>query len=257
MSLVPLALLLLVVGGIAGYEISNNSAGSGPATVESRSVAAGHARSVQVQLAMQPGNLQIGGGARHLMDARFLYQPSAWKPTINYRVGGSRGDLVIRQPRLQSVTSSQNTWTVTLSDRMPLDLNVSSGPGNATLGLRTLTVNTLAVDAGPGNVSIDAGSPSLKTLTVSAGPGNLSVNLIAPWKHNVAATINGGIGNTTLRLPAGVGIRVTVQGKGFVTAPDFTEQDGAYVNSAFGHSKVNVRVSLSAGIGNVVLTSGS
>jgi hypothetical protein len=137
---------------------------------------------------------------------------------------------------------------------VPIDLDVTSGPGNATLSLRTLRLNTLTVAAGPGNVSIDAGSPPLTSLQVSTGPGNLTVNLIAPWTHTVTATIDGGIGNTTLRLPVEVGVRVAMQGEGFVAASGFTERGGAYVNSAFGHSKVTVTVSLRAGIGNVVLT---
>jgi hypothetical protein len=257
MSLVSLALLFLLVGGIAGYEVATNPIASSPATVEHRSVQAGNARSAHVQLAMQPGNLQVRGGADQLLDARFTYKPSSWKPTVSYRVSGGRGDLVVRQPVLQSVTSGRNTWDVKLSDRMPVDMDVTSGPGNATLSLRTLTINTLTVAAGPGNVSIDAGSPSLKTLRVLAGPGNLSVNLIGPWKHNVTAIIDGGIGNTTLRLPAGIGVRIAVQGEGLVAAPDFTEQEGAYINSRFGHSEVSVRVSLSTGIGNVVLTTGA
>jgi hypothetical protein len=249
MNPVLLSLLLLFTGGIAGCAVPGNSA----TVVESHSIGAGSARSVHVELAMQPGNLQVGGGAGRLVDARFMYQPSDWKPTISYRVSGGRGELVVRQPQLQSVTSGRNTWNIKLSDRIPIDLDVTSGPGNATLSLRTLTLNTLTVAAGPGNMSVDAGSPALKTLTASTGPGNLSVNLIAPWKHDVTATINGGIGNTTLRLPKGVGVRVALQGEGHVAAPDFTEREGAYVNSEFGHSKVTVQVSLSAGIGNVVL----
>lgn len=248
MGLVLRVLLLVLVADVAGC-----AAGTSATTVESRTVAAGPARSVHVTLAMQPGNLQVRGGAGQLLDARFTYQPPAWKPTICYQVRSGHGELAVRQPHLKHVTSGHNTWDVKLSDRIPVDLAVTSGPGNATLGIRTLTLNTLTLVAGPGNVSVDAGSPFLRTLTVSTGPGNLSVDLAAPWTHSVTANINAQIGNTTLRLPAAVGVRVAVQGEAVVVAPDFTEQEGAYVNSQFGRSKVTVRVSLSAGIGNVVL----
>jgi hypothetical protein len=243
------ALVPLLFGGLAGTAVAAK-----PAKVEERSVQGGSARTVQVELAMQPGNLTIRGGANHLLDARFDYRPPAWKPRLSYTVSGTCGHLVVRQPRLQSVKSGRNTWDVRLTDRMPMDLNLASGPGNATLTLRSLTLKTLTTATGPGNVSIDAASPSLKTLKVSAGPGNLSVNLVAPWRHGVTATISGGIGNTTLQLPERVGVRVTVQGMARVDAADFTKQGTAYSNSAFGHSKVTVRVSLIAGLGNVVLT---
>jgi hypothetical protein len=122
-------------------------------------------------------------------------------------------------------------------------------------GNSPVTIESRSVNAG--NVTIDAGSPSLRTLNIKAGPGNLTVNLSAPWRHDVAATTDGGIGNTTLRLPATIGVQVAVQGMGQVTAPDFARQGDSYVNAAFGNTKVAVHVSLTAGIGNVVLTTGA
>lgn len=256
-GLMVLALVLILVGVIAGYKVANRGTGSSAVTSESRSVQAGNASLVEAQLVMQPGNLQIEGGAGHLMDAKFVYQPAAWRPVVSYHVTGSQGGLTVRQPHLQSVSSSRNTWNIGLSNRMPMNLGVTSGPGNATLSLRPLILSSLSMVAGPGNVTIDAGSPSLRTLNLTAGPGNLTVNLSAPWKHDVSATINSGIGNTTLRLPASIGVQVAVQGMGQVTASDFANQDGSYVNAAFGTAKVTVHVSLTAGVGNVILTTGT
>jgi hypothetical protein len=251
-SFALLVLVPVLLGGLAGTAFAGHSA-----KVATPWVGAGKARSVRVDLTMQPGNLTIRGGARHLFDARIDYNPSAWKPTISYSLSGTRGHLVVQQPYLQSVQNARNTWDVRLADRMPLDLNVTSGPGNATLGLRSLKLGTLAVRGGPGNVSIDAGSPSLKRITALVGPGNLSVNLIAPWKHNVVAMINGGTGYVTLRLPEKVGSQVIVHSMGRIEAPGFTKRGSAYTNSAFGHSKVTVRVTLSVGIGIVDLKSGT
>lgn len=221
--------------------------------VDSRSIEAGKATSVKVEFTMQPGNLQMRGGAAHLIDARFDYHPPAWKPVIRYDVSGTRGHLVVRQPSLQSVAHGRNAWDVQLSDRMPTDLLLATGPGNATLALRSLKLNTMTAIAGPGNMSIDAGSPSLRRISVSIGPGNLTVNLAAAWKHDLTANINVGIGNTTLRLPTKVGAQVTVRGTGRVSAPGFTKQHGAYVNASFHRSKVTVRASINAGVGNVIL----
>jgi hypothetical protein len=227
--------------------------GSSSATVDSRSVRADSARSVQIDLAMQPGNLSVQGGATHLLDARFNYSPAAWRPTISYAVSNRRGKLVVSQQRIGSVTRGRNTWDVRLSNQMPVDLDVTSGPGNATLWLRALTLKSVSLTAGAGNITIDAGSPALRILRLSAGPGNLTVNLDAAWNHSVNATINGAVGNTTLRLPARVGVRVTLQGEASVQALDLSRQNGAYVNAAYGHSPVTVQVSLSVGLGNVVL----
>jgi len=251
------SILVLLVGvGWGAIALAGCGTSGNRTTVDSRSVQVGRATSVGAEITMQPGNLEVRGGAAYLLDARFTYRPAAWKPAINYRVSRGRGYLVVRQPRLQSVTNGTNTWDVRLSDRVPIDLAVTSGPGNAGLNLRSLALHVLTLSAGPGNVTVDAGSPSLTKLELSAGPGNLSVRLTGPWQHNVVATIQGGIGNTTLYLPSGIGVRVTVQGGGFVTAPNFSQQEGAYVNAEFGHSKFVVRVALTAGIGNVVLNGG-
>jgi hypothetical protein len=247
-----LSLIPLLVGCPAPAAVAHRSA-----NVDSPWVAAGKARSASVDLTMQSGILTVRGGASHLLDARFDYDPPAWKPTISYRVSGTHGHLVVRQPQLASVHHGRNTWDVRLADHMPIDLSVTTAPGNATLTLRPLTLKTLTVKAGAGNMTIDAGSASLKSMTVSRGAGNLSVNLIAAWKHNVSATIKGGNGNTTFHLPDKIGVQVSAHGAGHVRTSDFTKKGDTYVNSAFGHSQVSVRVSVTSGNGNVFLNTGT
>ncbi|HEX8919412.1 MAG TPA: toast rack family protein [Chloroflexota bacterium] len=250
-------LILLLGGAIVGCGLSPPIADNNSVTLESRSIAAGNVTSAHVQLTMQPGNLQVDGGSSQLVNARFIYRPSSWRPTISYKVSNGQGQLVIDQPKMRSVTNGKNTWSIQLSNTMPVDLVVTSGPGNATLNLTSLKLNTSTVSTGPGNVTVNAGSPSLKTLNVSTGPGNLTVTLNAKWTHDVTATINSGIGNTTLWLPEQTGTQVVVQGTGHVEASDLAEQNGTYVNSAFGHTTSTVHVSLNAGIGNVVLLTGT
>jgi hypothetical protein len=255
--LVPVMLGLLLAGGVAGCGVGSNPFDSSPSTVESRSVRVGTARSARVRVTMQPGNLTIRGNAHPLLDARFTYRPSSWRPALLYAVKSGRGDLIVSQPSLQSVKNGRNTWDLKLSNHVPIDLHVISGPGDAELNLRSLTLRTLSVAAGTGNMSIDAGSPSVRTVKVAAGPGSLSLNLVAPWKHSITATVDGSIGNSTLLVPSQTCAMVRVHSMGHVDAAEFTKRGEVYANSQCGRSKIAVRVSLAAGMANVVLKTDS
>jgi hypothetical protein len=62
------------------------------------------------------------------------------------------------------------------------------------------------------------------------------------------------VGHATIKLPQSVGVRATVEGGiGSVSAPDFQKDGDAYVNSAYGKSRVTVHVDVQGGIGDVHL----
>lgn len=247
------ALLILLLCASA---TATASARPGERTIN-RSVSAGKAKSAHVELVLRGGKLTVSGGARHLLDATFTCDPPSLRPSVSYSVTGTRGHLVIRQPALSTgVKSKNNTWNVRLANRMPIDLDVSSGGSKSTLSLRTLSLGTLNVSSGAASISIDAASPTLRTLKATAGAGALTLNLATAWTHNVTADIKAAVGAITLHLPTTVGAQVKVSGMVPVTAPAFAKRGSAYVNSADGESAVAVLVTVHATVGSVRLVAG-
>ena len=160
---------------------------TGPERHDSRTIELDASERVRVDLNMGAGNLIIGGGARKLLNAGFTYNVPSWRPEVRYSSTGTHGDLTIRQPGQghAQIGHSRYEWDLTLNDGVPMDLSLHFGAGEARL---------------------DLGSLSLRSVEVHMGVGKLDMDLRGNPKHNYDVSIRGGIGEATVRLPAGVGV---------------------------------------------------
>jgi len=120
-------------------------------------------------------------------------------------------------------------WDLTLSERVPIRLEIDSGVGESRLDLRGLQLTGFELDAGVGNV-----------------------DLVLP-DGNYTARIDGGVGTITLRLPQGIAAMVRVDtGLGGVDADGGYQRSGdTYTTTTYAGS--GLRVDISAGVGQVRL----
>ena len=66
--------------------------------------------------------------------------------------------------------------------------------------------------------------------------------------------MQGGFGQTTLRLPKDIGVHVTVnKAFGQINASGLDQRDDAYVNEAYGQSDITLEISVQAGVGQINL----
>ena len=119
-------------------------------------------------------------------------------------------------------------WELHLNRGLPLDLNVSTGVGSATLDLTTLDIADLQVHAGVGKVAI--------TL---------------PTQGLFAAKIQGGVGEITVLIPTTLAARIDAKaGLGSVRVEGDFEQNGSVYASANYESSINrVDLVVEGGIG--------
>jgi hypothetical protein len=198
---------------------------------ESQSVELGNAQSVNIEVNLGAGDLQLTGGAEKLMEADFTYNVAKIKPEVKY----TDGTLVVRQPEtsrmpaLLGITDFRNDWKLHLNDEVPMDLSVDVGAGSSNLQLAGL---------------------SLTKLDITLGAGTYTVDLGGDWAKNLDVTIDAGAADVTLRLPRDVGARVKVEeGPHTIQAPGLTKDGGVYTNAAYGVSDVTLQVDLQVGIG--------
>lgn len=210
----------------------------GETRTTSKSIPLGQEKSVDVEVNLGAGELQLAGGSSDLMNADFTYNVDAWKPEVIYHTTGGRGTLTIRQPTASEHYRGRRrcAWDIRLNNGVPLTMNVNMGAGKANLILAGLNLSQFNLNVGAGEADID---------------------LDGAWQHDLAAEIHGGVGKLTLHLPADVGARAVVQGGlGAIHANGFTRKDGAYVNSAYGKSKVSLNIDIQGGMGEVNLMLG-
>jgi len=214
----------------------------------------GDADEVRTTIRMGAGTLEIAGGAEELLEADFLYNVADLKPEVEYTVG----QLTIRQPRYEKIPFNKDVryeWDLRFNDEVPMDLRINFGAGNADIDVSTLSVTTLDMKLGAGDVELNAqDNRTLERIEIDMGAGDVQLDLRGAWTSDVDVTIQGGVGNMTLRLPQDLGVHVDVsKGVGGVNAHGFRIDGDDYVNDAYETADAIIYVTIQAGIGQINL----
>ncbi len=208
----------------------------GPPKTEPVAVELGKTEMARVELRMKVGELKLTGDAANSKliegDLRYL-DPE--KPVVRSDSSSFRTTVSIDQPT-RGHTSSRGdgySWNLRLNPGVPLDLQLDFGVGEGRLNL---------------------GDLNLRTLDVHMGVGQLNVDLRGMPKHDYSVTVHGGVGQATILFPSGVGIVADAHGGiGSVQVQGLEKDNGRYINSSYGHSKVTIRADISGGIGEIKL----
>ncbi len=194
------------------------------------------AKSVDMNLDIPAGELTLSGGSSHLMDADFRHYAEQGKPTVDYSVSGERGQLRVTQDENRWHTrfgNEDNEWNMRVANEVPIDLRVQMGAGHTNLRLNSVII---------------------KDLEVHMGAGQLDLDLTGVRKTSVNGTIEGGVGQATVRLPKNVGVHVEASGGiGSVDAQGLTRDGDAYVNEAYGKSPTTIELTIHGGVGEIRL----
>lgn len=185
-----------------------------------------------IELNMRAGELDIRGGADGLVDGKFEYNVPAWKPRVRSSVVGSHATVTIQQPEhVMGMGHTRNIWNLQLNDKVLTDLIVHCGAGRASLSLGDLTLRDLDIQMGAGQVDVDLrGHPT----------------------HDYDVNISGGVGQATIHLPEGVGIRAEAHGGlGSITVTGLEKEGNHWENSLYDKASINVRVKVQGGIGEI------
>jgi hypothetical protein len=230
-----LAVLLVVASAFLGA-CGTQGQQVGEMQHESRSIQPEDAKSVTAHLMMGAGELKVSGAADALMEADFSYNVADWKPKVGYDVNGEKGELRVEQGsgddgRLGG--DARNEWDLRFNDEVPTDFVVKMGAGESNLDLDSLTLTGLDLEVGAGKTTVD---------------------LTGDYTQDFDASIEGGVGEATVLVPSGVGVRMRAEGGlGKINAEGFQREGQAYVNDAYGDSEVTLEVDVRGGVGQINL----
>jgi N-terminal domain of toast_rack, DUF2154 len=190
------------------------------------------AQSVQVNVEMGAGQLEMHGGAAALMDADFRYN-SGLRPEVKYDVTGTQGTLEVRQPSHRGIHGNKNTWDLRLNEEVPMNIKVHMGAGEGRLSLGALTLHSVQVEMGAGELKLDlTGHP----------------------RNDMDVSIHGGVGSATVRLPKRARLEVEAHGGlGEINVRGMTKQGDRWVNEPSGEAPT-MRVNVTGGIGQINVT---
>ena len=204
----------------------------GPMHDEPVSIDLGKVERADVHLELSAGELRLRSGSDKLLRGRFEYNVSAWKPKVTYSASGSSADLTIRQPHgTGGFGNTRNIWDLELSDKVLLDF---------------------ALNCGAGEGRLEMGDMDLEHVEVKIGAGQVDLDLRGKPTHDYDVNVSGGVGQATVRLPDNVGVRAEAHGGiGHIDVSGLDKRGDYYENSLYGNSKVNVRVRVEGGIGEI------
>lgn len=255
--------VLLVVIAILGLTLMigtgcREGARVGDLQTVSQTIELGDADSVDVDIQMGAGVLDISGGSDELLEATFTYNVDELNPRAS--INGKK--LVVRDSDVDEGIGSlldldkyRNEWDLHFNENVPMAMNIDLGAGRSNLALGALSLTSLNIDGGAGDVDLDlTGSQSLSQLDLDMGAGDTTIDLTGDWQNDLEVRINGGVGEFTLRLPSEVGVRVEVDtGIGTVEASGLARDGDNYTNDVYGVSDVTLRIDLQGGIGKINL----
>ncbi|HUL34671.1 MAG TPA: toast rack family protein [Candidatus Eisenbacteria bacterium] len=192
------------------------------------------AKAVRMSVKMPAGNLRIDGGAEQVLEADFSYGSGWLAPTVDYTVDNGSGDLDIGQgSNNQVMIQTDNSWDLRVNDAIPLDLEVDLGAGRGEFRFAKVNLTHFQLNIGAGEAKVDLSGERAKDLQ---------------------AEIHGDVGEATILLPRTVGVVATVHGGlGSIDTHGLKEEDGQYVNDAYGKSPTTIHLTINGGIGSIKL----
>jgi hypothetical protein len=205
---------------------------TGPLRDEPVSIDLHDADRANMELNMAAGELKVRGGADKLLEGRFEYNVPAWKPKVSDSMLGSHATVTIQEPEnVRPGGNRRYLWDLALNDKVLLDLALNCGAGQARL---------------------DLGDLDLRTLNVHMGAGQVDLDLRGHPTRDYDVNISGGVGQATVRLPENVGIRAEAHGGlGSINVTGLQKQGDHYENALYDKAKVNLRLKVEGGIGEI------
>lgn len=206
---------------------------AGPVQYDSKTIEAQGAETVHVNLNMGAGEMRVTDGAPQLARADFAYNIPEWKPEVRYTVSGGRGNLVIEQPKggHTNIGNTRYTWDIQLSNKIPMDLAVHFGAGQARL---------------------DIGSLDLRGVEVHMGVGEADLDLRGAIKNSYSVAIHGGIGQATVRVPADGGVYAEASGGiGSINVTGLRHLGDHWESESYARAEKKIRIEAHGGIGEI------
>ena len=221
----------LLFGAVCWTVACGTSGPVGPVVHEHHSVERGAATSARVEIGMTAGELEVKSGAKMFFEGNFDFNVPVLKPEIAYAVDGSTGTLKVSQGSASG--NYENSWRLSLDELTPVNLHLTLGAGDAELVLGRVNLQSLAVRLGAGDLVLDLRGMPAKSYKV---------------------TVQAGAGDTTIRLPAGVGISASTSGLiGDSNVSGLEKPDGRWINPRAEASPVTIDLQVQHAIGDLRL----
>jgi len=197
------------------------------------------ARQGELKVTLGAGKLLLHGGAPPdtFMQATVFSKSPEWQPAFSRSMNGSNLQVAMidkgHKAKEWFAVDSPNKWEISVTDAVPLDIDINVGAGDSRLDLGALNLSTLAVKNGAGDARID---------------------LAGYHGDRFDATIENGVGDLTLRVPKDSNTKIEVQnGVGDIADNGLIRENGSFTTPGYSPSRPVNTIHIKQGIGSISL----
>ncbi len=240
-KLLPVLLVLVLGLTACGFHISIPITTLTPGPVQTDQinvpVPVETTQAVNLSLAFGAGTLKVQPGASALVSGIATYNIADFKPIVT-----SNGSTVrIEQGNwhltgIPDLSNIKNEWDLSLGTH-PLNLSIEAGAYHADYQLGGLALTNLTVKDGASDVKMNFASPNLAEMSLlnyetgasnvsltglgnanftslifHSGAGNFTLDFSGTLKRDGSVNIETGVSNSTLVIPSGIPVQLTVDG---------------------------------------------
>lgn len=242
--------LIVAFTVIAGFVIA-------PQEVK-KNIDAGKAKTVKTEISFPAGKLYISPDGKSFCEGLYKFKKEFWEPEISYYEESGAGYLKIevednRHDKGYNDTD-QNEWKIAFNKDVKNEMHIEMIAGESTIDLQDCNINKFEFEMVAGETTINLRNTSVPFFEFRAIAGEAEIDLSGRWKNDLDAEIRGGVGELTIKLPADVGVKVSISGGlGDVNAHGFNKNNRTYTNDLYGKTKESLYLDVTGGIGNVTL----
>jgi hypothetical protein len=233
-----------------------------------------------VQLTYGAGRLRVSparGDLLYRMELR--YDDEQFRPVTEYDRAGGKLKLGVesREHRGRHHGSNNQHATIELTPRLPLELSLAFGAGEADVELGGLALQDVHLQTGASRtnisfaspnrvaarrVKVDAGAAEVRVsglgntrsprFEFSGGMGETTLEFGGTWTRSATAEINMGVGSVRLRIPRSLGVRIVRDS--FLSSFDaggMVKRGNAWYSRNYDQAQYKLDVSIHAAVGSV------
>lgn len=209
------------------------------------------------------------------------YDHTQFNPEVKYADGvlrvGINGEM---HGGSRHMHTRANRLDLQLGPDVPLDLDVQYGAGEGTLDLGGMMIRSVKVQTGASRTHLSFSTPtrgecnelrlgagaatmevkgvgnlSPRSITVEGGAGKVDLDFSGSWRSDTDANIKMGVGELTLQVPRGVGVRMHKNSMlAAVEAPDMTKRGDTYFSQGYDTAKRRLNINVDAAFGAIRLS---
>ena len=238
-------------------------------------------RELDVEVQFGAGRLKVEPGSASLLYRMELrYDERQFRPVTEYDREGGRLRLGMEsndRRRGDRSVNREHRAQIALNPEVPTELELEFGAGEAEVELGGLSLRDVDISTGASEtrvsfsrpnrvaaraVRLQAGAAELtvtglgnaraERIEFEGGIGETTLDFGGEWRQSASASIEMGMGSVTLRLPRGVGVRITKDS--FLTsfdAPGMVRRGNAWFSRGYDDARYKLDIDIDAAIGSI------